>query len=239
MAACRNNSNALSSCVADRFELGKNQHLSLVGLTDQTIFQITSGLTMTVRFADGDRRQVLGFQRPNGLVVADPKHQDKFIEFVALEPSNLLRFDRKALSEAVGEDATIANALFSDTLCSLVSQQTAYQRLLCHSAEARVAAFLIDYGGLAHSQGAAEQVLALPMRRIDIADHLGLRTETLCRILADWRRRGLIDANGPRQIVIKRPYELWLISEERSAQGRHPKRRVKKPKSVKRLSGVA
>ncbi len=46
------------------------------------------------------------------------------------------------------------------------------------------------------------QVLDLPMSRTDIADHLGLTIETVCRVLAHLRREGTV-AVEPGRITIR------------------------------------
>lgn len=49
-----------------------------------------------------------------------------------------------------------------------------------------------------------EEELALPITRYDIADLLGLSTETVCRAFTDLRERGAITLEGPRQITINK-----------------------------------
>ncbi len=63
----------------------------------------------------------------------------------------------------------------------------------------KVAAYLMV---LAKRLGAPEADLDLPITRYDIADHLGIAVETVCRAITDLRHAGAIDFQSPRKISI-------------------------------------
>jgi CRP/FNR family transcriptional regulator len=48
-----------------------------------------------------------------------------------------------------------------------------------------------------------KEILPLPMRRIDISDHLGLTLETVSRVLNTLHSKGIIVAAGTRDIVLR------------------------------------
>ena len=69
-------------------------------------------------------------------------------------------------------------------------------------------AFLIDWA----VHASAGDVIALAMPRQDIADYLGLTTETVSRILSQLERQALIERPAPRQIRLKDPAGLRELS---------------------------
>jgi CRP-like cAMP-binding protein len=76
---------------------------------------------------------------------------------------------------------------------TVVSLQTAHSRLLLlgrKTASERIASFLLEMAD--RLPGRHAHVVDLPMGRMDVADHLGLTIETVCRILALLRREGMI-----------------------------------------------
>jgi CRP/FNR family transcriptional regulator len=78
----------------------------------------------------------------------------------------------------------------------------------------RVAVFLLDVGqrlGAAQGRGL---VIPLPMTRAEIASYLGLRTETVCRVLSKWNRGGLITLKGPRIVEVQDLADLEILIEE-------------------------
>ena len=65
------------------------------------------------------------------------------------------------------------------------------------SAIARVAAFLLEFGG--RSASPSNDSIVLPMSRSDIADYLGIAVESVSRALTQLRRDGVIDFRGPKR----------------------------------------
>ena len=74
-----------------------------------------------------------------------------------------------------------------------VSLRMAHSRLVLlgrKTASERIASFLLEM--VERLPEAHPHVLDLPMGRTDIADHLGLTIETVCRVLAHLRRDGIV-----------------------------------------------
>ncbi len=64
------------------------------------------------------------------------------------------------------------------------------------------------------------------MSRTDIASYLGLRTETLSRIIRRWRDRGLIDLESSRRVSIANVKQLEALAQDLAPgqPGRDPNR---------------
>jgi CRP/FNR family transcriptional regulator, anaerobic regulatory protein len=81
---------------------------------------------------------------------------------------------------------------------------------------ARVATFLLELSEHARTRGASPVDLHLCMCREDIGSYLGLRLETVSRILSELQQQGVIDVNK-RHIVIRSLGHLRDLVERNSA----------------------
>jgi CRP/FNR family transcriptional regulator, anaerobic regulatory protein len=78
------------------------------------------------------------------------------------------------------------------------------------SAPMRVASFLIDL----HARRGPSTLLDLPMPRADIADHLGLTVETVCRVLSRFVALKLIALPNVNQVKLINTRGLTTIFRE-------------------------
>lgn len=82
-------------------------------------------------------------------------------------------------------------------------------RASCQSARERTASFILQ---MSHQTATADRV-DLPMGRQEIADHLGLTIETVCRAITALREAGTIEIPNPHQFIVRRPDELRAMAE--------------------------
>ena len=95
-----------------------------------------------------------------------------------------------------------------------ISLRTAHARLVLlgrKTASERIATFLLEMAE--RLPETRPQVLDLPMSRTDIADHLGLTIETVCRVLAHLRREGTVTVE-PGRITIRDGAALRQMASE-------------------------
>ena len=121
----------------------------------------------------------------------------------------------RAHFERLGEGSS---RLRSDLLAHLAARLLiAQQHLLvvsCQSAKERLASFLVR---MCERNSICGDRLDLPMGRQDIADHLGLTIETICRAIAALKGDGLIDVPDAHRFGIKNIEGLRMLAEGRSA----------------------
>ena len=77
------------------------------------------------------------------------------------------------------------------------------------TATERVVSFLLELS----ERNDDEKYIELPMGRCDIGDYLGLTIETVCRVLSDLRRRGLIEVS-PHSVTLLDRFALEAIRED-------------------------
>jgi CRP-like cAMP-binding protein len=69
------------------------------------------------------------------------------------------------------------------------------------TAKERVASFLVF---LSERIGVEDdELLDVPMSRLDIADYLGLTIETVCRVLSELKRARIIEIPNSRQLTLR------------------------------------
>jgi CRP/FNR family transcriptional regulator len=72
------------------------------------------------------------------------------------------------------------------------------------TARERLASFLLARSRQPIAFGARpERTIRLPMSRLDIADYLGLTTETVCRVLRQFCAEGIVDSRTPSELAIR------------------------------------
>jgi len=207
----------LAGCVTGLVEChpGRNSCVARDGETG--LFQVVEGVLADCWQTPGGSERIVAFLYPGDWILPSLSAAPWRAVIRPLGEARLQRLDGQRLRKACRGDPDLGYELFG-IACRELTRRTAQAVLLRGaSVDARFAAFLID---LAHHLGAAEGnelVVPVPMTRNDIANHLGLRTETLCRIIGRWRRRGLIALEGPRQIHIPDLAEIALIAEDREA----------------------
>jgi len=187
-----------ASTLADMRALGTMQRLQAEqsvfheGDPAKRVFMVTHGaLKLYTLLADG-RRQVTGFMFPGDFLGISVDEEYAF-SVEALEPTELWWFSREAFDRFVSNHPHVEHELYRLAAHELAAAQQQMVLLGRKSAAERLASFFLSLLERAErASGVSERTFDLPMSRIDIADFLGLTKETVSRMLAQLRSRGLI-----------------------------------------------
>jgi CRP/FNR family transcriptional regulator, nitrogen fixation regulation protein len=167
----------------------RDQEIHGQGEQASSCFRILSGCVRMVKLMEDGRRQIGEFLMPGDLLGFDALDTHVFAA-EAVSDVVLRRYPRRMVDALAESNATLARRLRKLTSVSL---RMAYTRLLLlgrKTASERIATFLLEM--TERLPQARAHVLDLPMSRTDMADHLGLTIETVCRVLAHLRREGHI-----------------------------------------------
>ena len=153
---------------------------------------VTQGaLKLYTLLADG-RRQITGFMFPGDFLGVSVDEEYAFT-VEALEDTELWWFSREAFDRFVTEHPQVERELYRLAAHELAEAQRQMVLLGRKAAAERLASFFLSLLERAErASGVPERAFDLPMSRIDIADYLGLTKETVSRMLAHLRSRGLI-----------------------------------------------
>jgi CRP/FNR family transcriptional regulator len=175
------------------------------------LYQVNSGVLRLTRLLVDGRRQVIAFGYPGDVVgfPADGLHHTDCdaLSDVRLQPI------RSACLENGQCDPQLHHSLMQAALREISAMQDHFMMLGRKSAVEKLASFLCvltervgrDLGGF--------RQITLPMSRSDIADFLGLTTETVSRTLTQLRKSKIIAIDNIHTIIIQRPEALLGLSQ--------------------------
>jgi CRP/FNR family nitrogen fixation transcriptional regulator len=175
-------------------------------------YRIVSGCVRTVKLMEDGRRQVNDFLLPGDWFGFDAfGEHDSSAE--AVSPVVLRRYPRRGFELLAEREPGVARWLFDLTSRQLRNARDRMLTLGRRTASERIAGFLLEIAQRMPQDRTG--AVALPMSRGDIADHLGLTIETVCRSLAQLRRDGTIALTRNSFTVCNRPALQALASAVR------------------------
>ncbi len=164
--------------------------------TAEFVYQVASGMVRTVSLRPDGRRVVHSFHLCGELFGLECE-QLHHCAAEAVCATSLVQCPRSQIDRANGNDGETAQKLQAWLLLSRDKTAERSARLMYGSAVEKLAYFLTDVARRTRSQSSFE----LAMSRYDIADHLGLSSETVSRTFSVFRSRGLIATRG-RQVTL-------------------------------------
>ncbi len=147
-------------------------------------------------FSDG-RRQIVGLERSGDVICAQMAGSGSANWLEALSDCQVCELDLTPLADQLRGDSAFLAASFRIAHRRLARAQAHVSTLGRLDSRERVLLFLGEMA--AQSENG---VVALPMSREDIADYLGLNTETVSRILGRIKRSGLVRFLTPTEYVV-------------------------------------
>jgi len=188
--------------IVRRVSLTPNQMLFLEGDPAEQVYNIVAGtLRISKQLADG-RRQITGFLFAGhflGFSGADGYSYSA----EAVTPVTLGRFRWHQLDTLFEAYPNLERRLFGMAIDELAAAQEQLLLLGRKSARERLASFLLRLSERAERRGLPESPVRLPMTRTDIADYLGLTTETVSRSFSALKCDGVIELPDSHQVVLR------------------------------------
>jgi CRP/FNR family nitrogen fixation transcriptional regulator len=176
------------------------------------IYQVVSGVVRTVSLHRDGRRIIHGFHLPREIFGLE-REKLHHCSAEAVGDTHLVQCPVSRLNVLSDTDKEAAQELWMSLLLSRDRTDERFMYVMHGSAFEKLAYFLVDLAGRTQSQERIE----LPMSRYDIADYLGLSSETVSRTFTAFRTRGLIATNG-RQVRLLND-EILHMSEGLGDEG--------------------
>jgi len=155
------------------------------------VFNVTEGTLKIFKLLPDGRRQVTGFLFA-GDFLGLANQETYAYSAEAVTPVRLCRFQRRQLDGLLGRHPEMERRLLSKASHELAEAQEQMLLLGRKTAKERVASFLLLLSRRARQRGVADDPVPVPMSRTDIADYLGLTTETVSRTVTRLKSEGLI-----------------------------------------------
>jgi CRP/FNR family transcriptional regulator, anaerobic regulatory protein len=182
------------------------------------LFNVTAGSLKISKLLPDGRRQVLGFLFTGDFLGVGRRQRYGFTA-EALTPVHLCRFPGRRFLQILDE----CPAFERELLCRASSELSAAQEQMLllgrKTARERLASFLSGLSARAERLGAPADPVHLPMTRTDIADYLGLTTETVSRVFTDFRRQGRIRLGETGEVHLLDRLGLAAIAEGTTCPG--------------------
>lgn len=175
------------------------------------VYRILTGTVRLCRYMPDGRRYIVDFLVPGDLMgfVESP---DLPASAEAVSDVTLVSFPRVCFDRLAKENAAVRAQLLCHLSANLLTAQQQMFVLGCQKAKERVASFLLRLADrLDLSCG---DRIDLAMSRQDIADHLGLTTETISRMISTLRSEGAILIPNTHQIELRDMAALRALAAE-------------------------
>ncbi|WP_323122321.1 fumarate/nitrate reduction transcriptional regulator Fnr [Burkholderia alba] len=181
------------------------------GDTFQSIYAVRTGSFKTIVMHRDGREHVTGFQIAGETLgldgVCSGRHNS---DAIALEDSTVCIIPFSQLEALCREVRPMQHHLHQMMSGEIVRESSLMMLLGTMSAEQRVAAFLLNLSARFKARGYSAAEFNLRMTRAEIGCYLGMKLETVSRMLSKFQREKLIDPRG-KQIRIVDPQGLARV----------------------------
>jgi len=131
----------------------------------------------------------------------------------ALESSTALAIESSFLKEMMETRPHLNINLMQLMTGYIMEMQERYRELATERVERRIALTVLRLAAQVGKRTSSNALIVeLPLSRQDIAEASGTTIFTVSRVLAEWERRGLVEA-GRERVVIRNPHGLVQVSE--------------------------
>ena len=172
-------------------------------------YKVVSGAVRLCKHMADGRRQIAQFAFPGDFVSFMEGSEHNFTAEAVTDVVSMC-YPQRQIDKLGAQKPSVRDrflTLMSQRLCDMQNHLMVLGR---QTAKERVASFLIvllDRVGFKE-----DDILDVPMSRLDIADHLGLTIETVCRTLSELKRAGMIDIPNQRQLHLLDPDALHSLA---------------------------
>ncbi len=200
--------------IARPVPVAAHRRLFLDGEPADDTFLLSSGAVRTFRLLPDGRRLITAFMFEGDFLgfTVDGRY-----EFAAetITPARLCRIPRRRLDALLDDCPRLRNALLHFATEELRLAQDHMVLLGRKSATEKLASFLLHLARRHARDGRTTEPMQvpLPMTRGDVADHLGLTTETVSRTLTQLRATGAIDIPSLRSVTVLHPGALAALAD--------------------------
>lgn len=188
-------------CAARR-RFRRGEYLYRYGDAFHALYSIRAGSFKSVLLAEDGREQVTGHHLGGDILGIDGIGLDVHAgDVVALEDSEVVEIPFAEFDALAARDPDLQRELFRMLALEIRRERALMLLLGSMRAEERLASFLIDLSQRMATRGFSATCFVLRMTREEIGSMLGLKLETVSRILSRFQAEGLIRVRN-REIAI-------------------------------------
>jgi CRP-like cAMP-binding protein len=178
--------------LGERVPYATQEVLFAQGLPAGKCFSVVEGVVCLYRTEGDNRRQITGFALPGDILeIATQAHHE--VSAAAVGSALVWEIPREKFTQFASHRPYVLNEIVALMAAEVADAHDKMFSLGRRAAEEKVIVFLMSWRDRLARLGRDVDPLPVPMSRRDIADHLGLTVETVCRTLAKLERRGAIE----------------------------------------------
>lgn len=186
--------NALDSIVERGKPLQKGQYAFRESQPFNSIFAVRSGALKVFSSTSDGREQITGFYFPGEILGLDGISNNHYESSAkALETSAICEIPFDRLGDLSAQVPSLQMQFFKLMSREIGSDQQLITLLSKHTADERLATFLLSISARNARRGLSATRFRLPMSRLDIGNYLGLTVETVSRSIGRLQKQGIIE----------------------------------------------
>lgn len=194
-------------------ELAAGETLCWDGDAATHVYSMTHGVLRLSKLLPDGRRHVMGFAFPGDFVGVTLEDRHAFTA-EAIGDAALCQFPRSRFEAFVEQHPRMGRRLYAAAAAELVAARSRLMLLGRKTAAERMASFILEMARRTAQAVAGEPRASLPMSRMDIADYLGLRVETVSRELAGLKAARLVRMTGIHELIVTDPDGLAALAAD-------------------------
>ncbi len=190
---------SLDQLIKRRIQLERGEHLIQQGQAFNSYYAVREGAFKSYTVSRDGREQIWGFYFVGemfGFVGADT---DQFPYSVcALEPSIVCEISFSKLMQLTAKIPALQKQMLKLISHRFITDLSTPRN---HSAEKRLASFLLSLSSRFKKSGQSSVDFRLPLTRQEMANYLGITIETTSRLLTRFSSQGVVEVRGKHFII--------------------------------------
>jgi CRP-like cAMP-binding protein len=182
-----------------RQSLARSHTIFSEGDSADQVYELVCGSVRIAKHTPGGRRHILDFVMP-GEIFGLIEHAEQTVTAETIGESVIVSYSRSQLDRLAANEPVLRRRITASISDSLLTAQQQLLILGCQDAREKLASFFLRLADRTTLKSGNR--LALPMGRQDIADHLGLTIETVCRTIRAMHRAGIVTVPSVHEVVL-------------------------------------
>lgn len=205
-------------CISAVQDYGQKHPIYFEGDDAEQVFEVVEGVVKLYKLTPGGRCQVTGFLYPGQLFGLE--YDGCYVQTAeTVGAAKICQYPRAGFERITDEHPAVRSRLLAIMSHELVAAQDQMLLLGRKTATEKLASFLLRLSEAAEQRGQDPEKFYLPMNRSDIADYLGLTTETVSRLFSRLREQGVLDVPDFKHIAILDLDRLTDLAESDDLHG--------------------
>ncbi len=180
----------------------RGQVVAEQGMVGRDFLVLAEGIVKLWKILPDGRRQIVAFRAAGDVVSLHRRDTPWPVTAQAVTGCRLFRIEWEALHRFAGRYPVIDRALFDLASDEIASLQDRLLTLGRKTVEEKLASFILEFCRASAAPVSLSREIHLPMRRPEIAEYLGLTTESVSREFSRLKRDGILAMPRPSRIVV-------------------------------------